>query len=313
MKDINFDKMWHKKYAPTKFEDIVLPKSYENYFKKCIESKNIPDLIFHSKSKGVGKTTVAKIIGEKCDYEVLHINASIDTGINIIRNRVKPFCSKKTRKKGKLIVFEESDRLSENAQKALLDIIDKKKNTSFILTCNNKQKMNSAILSRLVNYSFDFNSNKVKKELISKMLERIKFILNKENVKYKDENLKKIIEKYYPSLRNMIKNIQVKIYQSQSLEDENIVNTTCSQDLINSLKKFKIKDIFNILNEEGIAYENIFTFMKEYVLSELDKNIRGDAILITEEYMNRIVESIDEELTITAYFVRMYKLVKSNK
>jgi len=194
--------IWCEKYRPSTLDEIVLDKSTKTYFNKVRSEENIPNVLFVGKP-GIGKTSLAKIIVKnilKCQY--LYINASDENGIDTIRTKVLNFAQTKSLfGQIKVIILDECDGLSIDAQKALRNSIEEYHDlTRFVLTANYKHKIIPALQSRcqIFNISYD------KKEYLAKLIS----IVKAEELKINKEDFTKIIDNCYPDFRKGINALQ---------------------------------------------------------------------------------------------------------
>ena len=189
---------WIEKYRPMTINDIVYQKEVVNTLKKCIENNNLSHLLFYG-PPGTGKTSTilasAKDIytPEKYKECVLELNASDERGINIIRTKVKTFSQKVIRHKHKfkLIILDEADSMTVEAQSILRHIIEKYSSiTRFCIICNYIDKIIEPIISRCNKYRFYILDRpsivKVLKDISKK--ENIKLNNNVYNYIYKISN-----------------------------------------------------------------------------------------------------------------------------
>ena len=143
---INENFLWTEKYRPSKVSDCVLPVELKSVFQEYVNSGQIPNLML-SGSAGTGKTTVSKAMCEEigCDYIV--INGSTQNGIDDVRTTIKNYASSVSLSGGrKVIIIDEADYLTTNAQAGLRGSIEEfSNNASFIFTCNYKNKIIPAI------------------------------------------------------------------------------------------------------------------------------------------------------------------------
>ena len=153
--------IWCEKYRPSTLNEIVLDKNTKTYFNKVQEENNIPNVLFVGKP-GIGKTSLAKIIVNsilKCQY--LYINASDENGIDTIRTKVLNFAQTQSLFGNiKVIILDECDGLSIDAQKALRNSIEEYHDlTRFILTANYKHKIIPALQSRCQVFDINYDKN----------------------------------------------------------------------------------------------------------------------------------------------------------
>jgi DNA polymerase III delta prime subunit len=200
---------WINKYRPRSISDLVLSESDKTILRGFIENPDkIPPSVLFYGPPGTGKTTVNSIIQKACEqkgYKVIEIFGSVTNGIDFVRNTIIPACSTKGRK---YIRIEEFDRFTRESQMALRNIMgeDKYSHVSFLLTANELWRIHEAIQSRSVCIKFDAPD---KNACVSKL----KFILDSENIKYDESNistyLQRIVDTFYPRIRDMVSLIQV--------------------------------------------------------------------------------------------------------
>ena len=153
--------IWIEKYRPKTFDDIIGQDKNINIIKNVLKNNSLPHLLLHGNS-GVGKSsTINSIInylyGDNKAFMVMKLDASDDRGINSVREEIKGFAEKMTifNKGIKLIILDEADSMTFDAQFALRRIIEKySENTRFCLICNYENKIIKPIKSRCVNIRF---------------------------------------------------------------------------------------------------------------------------------------------------------------
>lgn len=197
------DLVFTEKYRPDKIEGIVgdFRDKIKNYLKN---PNNIPHFLFHSKTPGTGKTTLAKAIINELGCDALTINSSDDRKIEVVREKVKAFCLTKSNQVGKrrCVFLDEVDGMLKASQDALRNIMETySSNAFFILTCNNINKVIEPLQSRCVVIPFSYP----KKEEVFQYLE---MICTNEHILYTNDGLNKLIELNYPSIRNCVLSIQ---------------------------------------------------------------------------------------------------------
>jgi replication factor C small subunit len=189
--------MWFSKHRPTEFNELSLKKDTRDYLNSIISKQEIPNLLLVG-NPGSGKTTIAKIITSKIPCTVLELNGSSkDRGIETMKTKVVDFACSYS-KNINVVFIDEADGLTPEAQDALKTTIEKYHDTTrFIFTGNSVYKFTKAIKSRCIALSFE---QFPKRSCIS----LCKSILDKEEVEYDNETIKKVVELTYPDIRSCI-------------------------------------------------------------------------------------------------------------
>lgn len=281
--------MWEFKYAPEKFEDLILNSDIKKSLKEAFETR--PSLILYGEP-GTGKGSFVNVLINHYNLKsnTLHINASDETGIDVIRDKVKSFANSISLNQKKLVFFNESDALSagqSGAQKMLKELMETTaKNTQYIFACNEINYMTDALLSRCQLFKL---SDPPAKEIFDKLC----FILDSEKIKYNKKSVIEIIEQTYPDIRQSIIILKQNVVKN-TLSTK--IKTSASNDIFNRiLKTIKIGDpekIRSILKTYPINYSQLYNYLYKQLM-EQDNIFKNDAeaiLLIGEHcYRNSIV------------------------
>ncbi len=235
------DFLWVEAYRPKHVSDCVLPKHLKEYFTAQIEGGEIQNMLL-SGSAGTGKTTVARAVCEELNCDYILINGSEESGIDVLRNKIRQFASTVSFSGGiKVVILDEADYLNPNStQPALRGFIEEfANNCRFILTCNYKNRIIPALHSRCAVVDFKI-PNEEKPKLASEMFKRLQLVLNTEQVKFDTKVLAKMVSKYFPDYRRTINELQR--YAQCGFIDEGILVNIADANVSELIECLKNKD-----------------------------------------------------------------------
>jgi len=248
-----------EKYRPSKLENYVGNEHLKTTIARYLEQNDIQNLIFYGQAGG-GKTTLAKLIVGNLDCDYLYINASDERGIETIRDKVSGFASVASFKPLKVVILDEADFLTINAQASLRNVIETfSRTTRFIMTCNFVERIIDPLQSRC-------QVIKIVPPSKGEVAAHIAGIMEKEGVSFEREDLKTIVNQFYPDLRKCLNTIQVSIaHDKVKGEDDKwlridksiLVSSNYIDKVIDELKK--PKPYFNNIRQT-IADSNVEDF-----------------------------------------------------
>ena len=312
--------MWVEKYRPKKISELVNQKEIVNSIKSLLKNQvEMPHLLF-SGSAGVGKTTTAlcvskEILGERWRDYTLELNASDERGINMVRERVKKFsrfAGLDTKIPFKIIILDEADEMTSDAQTALRRIVeDTAKICRFILIANNLSKIISPIQSRCVVFKFTKISD-------NDIVSQLKFIAKKENVKSDEKGLNVICNYTEGDLRHAINILQATASSGNVTESvvKSVVGLTKAKDVQDILKLALDGKITNardkmieLVKVYGMSESDFLKYINRAVFNSKVNNLEG--ILETvAKYDYRILVGANPEIQLSALLAELAKFGK---
>jgi len=294
--------LWVEKYRPKTIEDCILPDSLKATFQEYVNRKEIPNLLL-SGTAGVGKTTVAKALCEEvgCDYIV--INGSDDSGIDVLRNKIKNYASSVSLMGGrKVVIIDEADYLNPNStQPAFRGVIEEyASNCSFIFTCNFKNRIMDAIHSRCTCIDFKLNGSKAK--MASAFFKRVEYILEKEGVTYDKPVVAEIITKHFPDNRRILNELQR--YSVGGTIDKGLLASVSDVQLTDLIKALKSKDFANarkwVTNNLDNDPTKIYRKLYDGLYELLQPNSVPQLVLHLAKYQHQAAFVADHEINMIA-------------
>ena len=305
--------LWVEKYRPTTVDACILPNSLKESFSEFVKDKHIPNLIL-SGGPGVGKTTVAKAMVEEIGATWMMINGSEESGIDVLRTKIKNFASTVSLEGGrKYIILDEADYLNpQSTQPALRGFMEEfHKNCGFILTCNYKNRLIEPLHSRCSVVDFIIAKNE-KPKLASDFFSRVKMILSDENVKFDQKVVAELLNKYFPDWRRVLNELQR--YSASGQIDAGILVNLSEvnvNELMESLKKQEFTNVRkwivnNLDNDPVRIYRRFYDSLYDYI----DKSTIPHAVVILAEYSYKSAFVADQEINLLACFTEIMAQVK---
>jgi DNA polymerase III delta prime subunit len=272
-----------EKYRPDTIDGYIGNEHFIADLQKWITEGNLPNLLLHG-SPGTGKTTAAKLIVKNIQCDFIYINCSDENGIDTIRETVKQFASAATFQPIKVVILDEADFLTINAQAALRNIIESfSGNTRFIFTCNFVERIIEPLQSRLTLY--ELSSPPIKQ-----VARHLASILDKESIGFDNKDLSIIVKKTYPDIRRALNTIQGSI-RKDTLVVESLGEANYPQQISNALDK---KEAFATIRQI-VADNNIKDFNNLYRML-FDRHDDPEFIITIAEYQFQSVTAPDKEI-----------------
>ena len=304
----NSNYLWVEKYRPQTISDCVLPENIKLNFQEVVDAGELQNLLL-SGGPGCGKTTVAKALCKELDTDWILINCSEDGNIDTLRTKIRQFASTiSITGNKKAVILDEFDYANpQSMQPALRGFMEEfSKNCRFILTCNFKNRVIEPLHSRCTCIDFKF-ATKDKMKLSAKFLDRAKFILDSEKVKYDDKVLVKLIIKFAPDFRRLINELQR--YSRSGCIDVGILSEAGdlnTEELIKSMKTKNFQDVrkwvaMNLDNDSTHIFRKIYDSLSE----ALEPSSVPTAILVIADYQYKAAFVSDHEINLTACIVQL--------
>jgi replication factor C small subunit len=281
-----------EKYRPSKLENYVGNEHLKTTIARYLEQNDIQNLIFYGQAGG-GKTTLAKLIVGNLDCDYLYINASDERGIETIRDKVSGFASVASFKSLKVVILDEADFLTINAQASLRYVIETfSRTTRFIMTCNFVERIIDPLQSRC-------QVIKIVPPSKSEVAKHLAWILEKESISYTLEDIKVIVNQYYPDLRKCLNTIQLNSKDSAlKLDNSILVSSNYIDKVIDELKKPKpyFNNIRQTIADSNVEdFDELFKALYEKAFEFLP-NKEGTVAMLVNDHQYKANFRIDKEI-----------------
>jgi len=300
--------LWVEKYRPSNLDTYIGNEHLKDKVSVYLESGDLPHLLLYGKA-GTGKTTLAKILVKNIECDYLYINASDENNVDTVRNKVKNFASTMGFKDYKIIILDECDYITPNAQAALRNLMETfSKHCRFILTCNFVERIIDPIQSRCQSFQIIPPSKK-------EVAKHIHDILLKENVMSNMEDLKVLIDSGYPDIRRVINVAQRNVVKNKlKLDTTSIIQNDYKLKLLKILKtqdkKTAFKDIRQLLLDNKITdFADLFRLLYDKV-DDWGKGHVAECILIIARYELSDSQVVDKEINAMAMLIELLGVIK---
>jgi DNA polymerase III delta prime subunit len=293
-----------EKYRPDTLQGYVGNEHIIEKVKIYIENEDVPHLLLYGQA-GTGKTTLAKIITNQIDCDLMYINASDENNVDTVRDKIRGFASSMGFRKWKVIILDESDYLTPNAQAALRNLMETfSKTTRFILTCNYVEKIIDPIQSRCQTFGITPPS---KKEVAI----RLKEILDLEGVQYEMSDMAILVNSGYPDIRRVLNAAQRQIVNGElKIDKTSTIQANYMDEVLTILKSNgSVKDSFTKVRQI-IADSKVkdFTPFYRFLYDNVDDYANGkvgNTILKIADAQYKDASVVDKEINIMAMMLEI--------
>ncbi len=300
--------LWVEKYRPSSLDTYIGNDHLKSKVSIYLESGDLPHLLLFGRA-GTGKTTLAKLLIKNIECDYLYINASDENNVDTVRTKVKNFASTIGFKDLKIIILDECDYITPNAQAALRNLMETfSKHCRFILTCNYVERIIDPIQSRCQLFQIIPPS---KKEVAQKLHN----ILIDENVNSELEDIKILVDSGYPDIRRVINSAQRNVVNGKlKLDTSSIIQNDYKLKLLKILetqdKKNAFKEIRQLLADNKITdYADLFRLLYDEV-DGYGKGHVAECILIIARYELSDSQVVDKEINVMAMIIEILGVIK---
>ena len=295
--------LWVEKYRPQTIDECILPDSMKKTFHEFINSGELPNFLFCG-GAGVGKTTVAKALCNEIGAEYLFINGSEESGIDVLRSKIKNFASSVSLTDSKkVVILDEADYLNANStQPALRGFIEEfSNNCRFIFTCNFKNRIIEPLHSRCAVVEFKID-NSEKPKIASDFFKRVKNILQVEGVESDMKVVAELITKYFPDYRRILNELQR--YSVSGIIDSGILINLGDESYVELIKNLKAKNFTEVRKWVGknsdIESTELFRKLYDKAIDYLEQGSVPQLVLILADYQYKAAFVADREINTMA-------------
>lgn len=298
---MSLDFLWVEKYRPKTIDQCILPKELKSYFNSVVARGDIQNMLLCG-TAGTGKTTVARALCEQLGSDYLIINGSEESGIDVLRTKIKQFASTVSFSGNtKVVILDEADYLNPNStQPALRGFIEEfANNCRFIFTCNFKNRIIQPLHSRCSVIDFKIPKEE-KPKIASQLFKRIGDILTNEQIEFDQKVLAKVIEKHFPDFRRILNELQR--YSQTGLIDEGILSNISDLNMAELVDSLREKDwkrmrswvVNNMDNDPPALFRKIYDHLLP-LTSQVPQ-----LVLTIADYQYKAAFVSDQEINLTA-------------
>ena len=297
--------LWVERYRPSDLNTYIGNEHLKSKVSIYLESEDVPHLLLYGVA-GTGKTTLAKIIVNNIDCDCLYINASDENNVDNVRTKIKNFASSIGFRSLKVVILDEADFLTPNAQAALRNLMETfSKHCRFILTCNYVERIIDPIQSRCQSYKVVPPSKK-------EVAQQIVSILNQENCTFELDDIALIVNAGYPDIRRVINSAQRQIVDGKlKIDTSSVIQNNYKLQLIEHLSNgSKLNDIRQLIADNSVGdYAELYRLLYDDVES-YGKGKEAECIMNIAEAQFQDVNVVDKEINFMSLIIRIMRILK---
>jgi len=307
MSDIKHS-LWVEKYRPTTLDTYIGNEHLKSKVKVYLESGDLPHLLLFGKA-GTGKTTLAKLLVNNINCDYLYINASDENSVDVVREKVKNFASTMGFAEMKVIILDECDYITPNAQAALRNLMETfSKHCRFILTCNFVERIIDPIQSRCQSFQIIPPDRK-------QVAVHMSNILQSENVTSDNKDIVTLVNGGYPDIRRVINSAQRQVVDNKLVIDEAMITQndyklSLLEILKTQDKKNSFKNIRQLIADSKVTdFSDLFRLLFD-TIDDWGKGHIAECILLLSQYQQSDAVVVDKEINIMAMFTEIIGVIK---